>query len=872
MKSLELPPELRAALLECSEEARYELIQELLEDKSKQNNSQLPDTRGEVMSGSVFVIPPASPHHSPELPTTSIVWRRRDEFRNHIPHSRREIRNRLEVYSKTETFDRFIDKLSGKRNASSINYLKNSTRDLVSYMTTINSSGQLELMKESRQLICGDVQSGKCEASESLAVSGIDLGCRVVVVIAGTTDKLRNQTQRRFDEDILSQNETIMSPTAEGDLITHRPDNNKSRTLWGHLRRSVNLHLKDPKNSIILVVKKHQSVLEAIHELLSYIESRQLLNGQPILVIDDESDSATQNNVSDYYDGTANTEASAVHKSIVNIVNDFDSLYWGVSATVAASIFLHPKDPLFPSTAHVLDPHEFYLGAFDIFNTHVDQIVWPCEIKDFSLPNKRDEIIPFLKNQKSPPKSLVISVLNHGISGAINQRKNRKNSPHGNRHAMMINVCRRIRGQSEILRLTNLAISDAIDLLSSAQNNPEPIVDSTIYRFRENHRFFKEGEISFPKKAELIDKAIRVISHSDIRVLNNESDDELDYENPDFPDNVIVIGGSMLSRGLTIEGLRTTYFLHTPKSAVNDTTLQNARWFGPLKNDKELLSIHLNRELINRYQAIAWDDAMFRDELKRIKEEDLSLLEAEIPLHAKHLLSNKKKHMVKSENLGNQIQLARPWISTDSRVIEEFSGQLKHILKSTEFRKMSKGAMANITNEQAINFLEGITLSSSIEEVKKKNNLIQRIRIIEEKSQYSPGVNLVIRSGKQSMMVDEIPDEMKYLNLRRVKRASRDGEKVDQLISGINQGGSILTSDWFCDIEKFTGPTSEARQWRSVKHPILLIVYIIDEHTDSEKTLKGGGPWICVAAHLPHGGPGGSMISNRHRGCGYEEE
>ena len=137
------------------------------------------------------------------------------------------------------------------------------------------------------------------------------------------------------------------------------------------------------------------------------------------------------------------------------------------------------------------------------------------------------------------------------------------------------------------MRLTSLAISDSIDLLRAAQNNPEPIVDSTIYRFRENHRFYKEDAINFPSKAELIEKAIRVISHSDIRLLNNESDDELDYENPDFPDNVIVIGGSMLSRGLTIEGLRTTYFLHTPKSAVNDTTLQNARWFGPLKNDKE---------------------------------------------------------------------------------------------------------------------------------------------------------------------------------------------------------------------------------------------------------------------------------------------
>ena len=36
-----------------------------------------------------------------------------------------------------------------------------------------------------------------------------------------------------------------------------------------------------------------------------------------------------------------------------------------------------------------------------------------------------------------------------------------------------------------------------------------------------------------------------------------DSTDHLDPADPDYPDNLIVIGGDILSRGLTIEGLRT---------------------------------------------------------------------------------------------------------------------------------------------------------------------------------------------------------------------------------------------------------------------------------------------------------------------------
>lgn len=40
----------------------------------------------------------------------------------------------------------------------------------------------------------------------------------------------------------------------------------------------------------------------------------------------------------------------------------------------------------------------------------------------------------------------------------------------------------------------------------------------------------------------------------------------------------IVVGGNTLSRGLTLEGLTTTYFLRTTNQA--DTLMQMGRWFG----------------------------------------------------------------------------------------------------------------------------------------------------------------------------------------------------------------------------------------------------------------------------------------------------
>src|SRR4029079_13705484 len=43
---------------------------------------------------------------------------------------------------------------------------------------------------------------------------------------------------------------------------------------------------------------------------------------------------------------------------------------------------------------------------------------------------------------------------------------------------------------------------------------------------------------------------------------------------------VIAIGGSKLSRGITVEGLGITYFTRWTPSPTDDTVLQISRWFG----------------------------------------------------------------------------------------------------------------------------------------------------------------------------------------------------------------------------------------------------------------------------------------------------
>lgn len=321
----------------------------------------------------------------------------------------------------------------------------------------------------------------------------------------------------------------------------------------------------------------------------------------------------------------------------------------------------------------------------------------------------------------------------------------------------------------------------------------------------------------------------------------------------------------MLSRGLTVEGCRTSYFTHEPRRAVNDTTWQNARWLGPLKGDRDLLSIHLTPVLIDRFRNIAWYEAQFRDELRRLKEQDIHLIDAEISCTRGHLPSSKTRHMRWDRGLSHRRQLNMPWIDTLGTSSKSLRKALDNLNEPRHKPiRRDKGAMIRVTNEEAAQFIREIHLSDDIED--RKRDTISAISVIGEYIDNPAGAHIFIMRGKGGPMGNEVPKSISNLVPRRVRRASSDGLKIDQLISGTIQGtGTILDTDWFCDGFRPEGPTAQRLGLRSPRDPILIVVYVVDEHPNKDRRLNGSGPWVGIAVNLPHVGPGGSIVSNRHR-------
>jgi hypothetical protein len=82
---------------------------------------------------------------------------------------------------------------------------------------------------------------------------------------------------------------------------------------------------------------------------------------------------------------------------------------------------------------------------------------------------------------------------------------------------------------------------------------------------------------------------------------------------------VIVVGGNSLSRGLTLEGLSTSYFFRSTK--MYDTLLQMGRWFGYRDGYEDLCRIWLSDEAAHWYAHITSATDELRQELRKMREE-----------------------------------------------------------------------------------------------------------------------------------------------------------------------------------------------------------------------------------------------------------
>lgn len=492
-----------------------------------------------------------------------------------------------------------------------------------------------------RGLVLGDVQSGKTANYTAICNKAADSGYRVIIILAGTMENLRQQTQERLDAEFSGRmSQYLLDPKQEienvpvgvgkyGQEKQIATFTSVTKDFDKNIIRALKLSLHNVNTSVLFVIKKNKSILNNLIKWLksNNLDTRGAIN-LPMLLIDDEADNASVNTKKEDEDPTA------INDAIRRLLKLFrQASYLGITATPYANIFINPEtetdmqgDDLFPRDfIYSLAPPTNYIGAENIFGERAqfaDSLmeIYPQEMDDFFPFNHKknlvvDELPPSMK------EAMAYFLLVNGIRDVRGDIREHR--------SMMIHVSRFTDVQNQISGLVynwvETVQSDVRNFGSLTEWESDKIMNIAYLKAVWNKHKLSEkvGTNGHPMQwheflSVYLFKAIAPIV---VRSVNQKSSSTgLDYHcNKEKGLRVIAVGGNSLSRGLTLEGLCVTYFYR--RSQMYDTLLQMGRWFGYRPGYDDLFKIWISIDAIDWYGYITAAAEELKLEITRMRDE-----------------------------------------------------------------------------------------------------------------------------------------------------------------------------------------------------------------------------------------------------------
>jgi hypothetical protein len=97
-------------------------------------------------------------------------------------------------------------------------------------------------------------------------------------------------------------------------------------------------------------------------------------------------------------------------------------------------------------------------------------------------------------------------------------------------------------------------------------------------------------------------------------LVNSSSDKTSD----DKARNMIAVGGDVLSRGLTVEGLTVSYFYRVVGAA--DTLLQMARWFGYRPGYEDIVRVWISPDVADQFRFVSDISEELRAQIREMRD------------------------------------------------------------------------------------------------------------------------------------------------------------------------------------------------------------------------------------------------------------
>lgn len=523
--------------------------------------------------------------------------------------------------------------------------------------TTDNVLSMLEDPKrdgawDRRGMVVGHVQSGKTGNYTGLICKAADAGYKIIIVLAGLHNNLRAQTQMRLDEGFLGYETSAIdgegkaligvgkidpSPALRPQYVTNRTETGDFNTKFVR-----NLGVSPEQRPWLFVVKKNKTVLTRllkwiqahVAETKDPVSGRPLVTHLPLLIIDDEADHASVDTGEKVVDENGapdlDHEPTAINSLIRQILHSFSrKAYVGYTATPFANIYIHEHGEtakegrdLFPSAFIInLSAPSSYVGPSRVFGLSgesgregalnlvriVDDQCSEDRKSGWMPVSHKSSHVPLIDGQDEMPASLIEAVHSFILSCAVRVLRGQ-----GSQHSSMLvhvtrfnlvqqHVHRQVQGYVHGLRQRFRRRTDYQTALAELKRLWETDFVSTSLDVAK--QIAEEPSHSSTSWPDIEGVLLSVLEEIDVRMINGKATDALDYADSATGLKVIAIGGDKLARGLTLEGLCTSYFLRASK--MYDTLMQMGRWFGYRPGYLDLCRLYTTNDLVEWFEHIA---------------------------------------------------------------------------------------------------------------------------------------------------------------------------------------------------------------------------------------------------------------------------
>ena len=446
-------------------------------------------------------------------------------------------------------------------------------------------------------LVLGRVQSGKTSSFTAVSALAHDNGYKLVIVIAGTSHLLVEQTTERLEEDLgLTQQNAFQRWTMCA--VSSRDAAKEEAGLKGLKTRIQALaHDENPlwAGIPIVIVMKNKSALNRLNKLLQELVAVDGvdLSKFPALIIDDEAhmhspDVGEEDSPSVVYDCLRTLAGNFKNRSLLQY-----------TATPQANLLMEIANEMSPDFVRLLEPGEGYIGGKELFISppnprirHIDASEYPSHPIETDLP----------------PKSLVDALANFLLVCAIDYRiTNLANSRSMLIHSDM---------KTSVHKVYEHWISTLVEAWRGLLVDPSyKLPDTFAHEFddlRKTNALIDENHLSLESLRETLKQVMNALR---IQSVNHKSD--VGKVNYNLAPYWIINGGNILGVGYTIVGLVTTHMIRKPGAGMADTIQQRGRFFGYLNNRFNEVRVFISDVMAKRFIDYAIHEEGLRTSLAK---------------------------------------------------------------------------------------------------------------------------------------------------------------------------------------------------------------------------------------------------------------